>query len=231
MAKTSNDKKTASSSSSSAVNRRAGEKVGDVQTPIRFYTKDRRASKDDEEDTVEIPVKIDPTGNNDRSNTTKVAFPRLSSFADAGEKVIELRRDMNVKLYRPMGLVESSKMITRLRYLTMTLGTTAVQQISTAIIEAFKSVSKAMDATMTNEQREEISRNEISTCNWLSKPRHIGWNSLPEESKQELIQKANDRVENQVWFQLYSYAYPEFHSEALSKFDKYLKTQLIKPYG
>ena len=138
-----NDKK--SSTSKTTIRRLTGEKVPDTITPIRFYKKDAKKARQEKEegevyDEVDIPVKIDPNGTNDRSNTTKVTFSKLDSFADAGEAVIELRRELNVKIYKPMGLIGPEKMVSRVRYLTMILGTTAVQQMSKAITEAFKNV-------------------------------------------------------------------------------------------
>ena len=72
--------------------RKTGERVAGAVTPIRFH----QAKKVEEEDStqkVEIPVKIDPSGSSKASNTTKERFIRLDTFADAGESVIELRRE------------------------------------------------------------------------------------------------------------------------------------------
>ena len=120
-----------------------------------------------------------------------------------------------------------------MRYLTMTLGTTAVQQMSKAVSEAFKNISKKTDATMTHEERERTSVNEKGICDWLAQPRHnaLAWRALTPETQEEAINKANGMVEDQLWFFLYCLAYPETHAEALSQFDKYVKNQLIKPFG
>ena len=184
-------------------------------------------------DEVDIPVKIDPSGTTDRSNTTKVTFTKLDSFADAEEVVIELRRELNVKIYKPMGLIGPEKMVSCMRYLTMTLGTTAVQQMSKAVSEAFKNVSKKTDPTMSPEDRELMSVNEKSICDWLAKPRHnpSAWDMLTPKLQEEEISKVNNLVEDQLWFLLYCLAYPETHAEALSHFDRYVKTQIIKPFN
>ena len=69
---------------------------------LRDKKEAKKACQEKEEgevyDEVDIPVKIDPNGTNDRSNTTKVTFIKLDSFADAGEAVIELRRELNIFL-------------------------------------------------------------------------------------------------------------------------------------
>ena len=231
-----NDRKLSKSPSTDEMRRRAGEKVANVTTPVRFYKNDAkkaRLEKEDGEifDEVDIPVRIDPSGGNERSNTTKVTFTKIASFAEAGEAVIELRRDLEVKIYKPMGLVGPDKFVSRLRYLFMTLGTTATQQLSKAVTESFKWVSASTDATMKDEEREDISVNDKKICEWLAKPAQALWDGLSPERKKEKIETANTMMENHVWFHLYKLVYPEMHSEALNLFDKYIKTQLIKPRG
>ena len=221
----------------STARRDAGEKVPDTITPIKFYVKEAKKAREEEDgemfDEVDIPVKIDPSGSTDRSNTTKVTFTKLQSFADAGAKVIELRRDLNVNLYKPLGLIGPTKMVSRMRYLTMTLGTTAVQQMSKAITEAFKNVSKKHDVTMTQEDREKLSVNEKGICDWLSRPRfaQVAWDALDPDVQLEEIVSVNQKVEDQMWFFLNCLAYPETHAEALGYFDRYVKTQIVKPFG
>ena len=238
MARNSNNDKSSSSASKLTLRRLTGEKVPDTITPIRFYKKEAKKARQEKEegemyDEVDIPVKIDPSGTNDRSNTTKVTFVKLDSFADAGEAVIELRRELNVKIYKPMGLIGPAKMVSRMRYLTMTLGTTAVQQMSKAVSEAFKNVSKKVDVTMEQKDRERMSRNEKDICDWLAKPRlnPDAWDLLSSELQVEEVKKVNEAVENQLWFLLYCLSYPETHAEALGHFDRYVKTQIIKPFG
>ena len=160
-------------------------------------------------DEVEIPVKIDPNGGYERSNTTKETFKRLSTFADAREDVVELRRDLSVKLYRPMGLHETGRLVSRLRYLSMTLGTTAKQQLSKAVKTAFLKVAEKKDRTMTAEERIKLSGNEKMIYEWLGKPRHTAglWNGLTEEAKVEAIKEVSEMMEDHVWFHLNRLAY------------------------
>lgn len=213
--------------------RRAGEKTSGAVMPIRFYNKVGTKSKEGKEelDEVEIPVKIDPNGGFERQNTTKETFDRIITFADAGERVISLRRDINVKLYSPMGMQGPSKLVNRLRYLLMTLGTTAKQQLSRAIRTAFEVTSKKQDATMTEEEHKERSMDEKRIFKWLGQPRHALWSGLDDETKQEAIKKANVTMEDYIWFQLNRLAYPELHAEALGKYDTYLRTNLVKPFA
>ena len=134
MAKSGDKKGSSGSITITIPKKRQGERVSGVVTPIRFATKARKVKEAREDggylEEVEIPVKIDPNGGYERSNTTKESFRRLLTFADAGEEVVELRRDLDVKLYKPMGLMGPTRLVSRLRYLSMALGTTAKQQLS-----------------------------------------------------------------------------------------------------
>ena len=207
-------------------------------SPIRFYRSASELKKSQEEKEeagssnlyeVDIPVKIDPTGGNERANTTKEKFHRLLTFADAGEELVELRRDLEIKLYSPMGQVGPTKLVGRLRYLSMVLGTTARQQLSKAVRQSFVNVSTDLDATMTDNEREDNSKDEKKIYGWLAKPRQSLWQGLSDDEKNQAISRANKQMEDQVWFYLYRLAYPETHSEALTKFDTYITTQIVKP--
>ena len=127
-----------------------------TDTPIRFHQ--AKETLEDQEDVqkVEIPVKIDPSGSSKTSNTTKEKFNRLNTFADAGSNVIELRRDLDIKLYKPLGLVSPANFMYHLRYLAMLLGTTARQQLSKATKEAYLKVCETQDATITKAEREKM---------------------------------------------------------------------------
>ena len=135
MARSENQNNTSRNSVTATIpKRRAGERITGTVSPIRFFkAAGKKVNFSDKEEgelnleEVEIPVKIDPNGGYERSNTTKETFKRLATFADAGEEVVELRRDLSVKLYWPMGLHETGRLVSRLRYLSMTLGTTARQ--------------------------------------------------------------------------------------------------------
>ena len=166
----SNDKKAGSKIVTMTIpKKRQGEKVAGVYSPIRFVTKPKKAKDEKEEgsylEEVEIPVKIDPSGGYERANTTKEIFRRLLTFADAGEEFIELRRDLDVKLYKPMGLQGPDKTVSRVRYLSMTLGTTAKQQLSKAVEISFEYVARAKDATMKDEERDEIKKMRKGSSN------------------------------------------------------------------
>ena len=145
MAKAEESTSTSRNSMSAAIpKRRAGERITGTYSPIRFFKAPGKKPvyHETEEgeltlEEVKIPVKIDPNGGYERANTTKEMFKRLLTFADAGEEVVELKRDLSVKLYCPMGLHKVGRLVSRLRYLSMTLGTTAKQQLSKAVKTTF----------------------------------------------------------------------------------------------
>ena len=155
MTKTEKKVSTSGGSTFTIPKRRTGEKVAGAVTPIYFHQTKVQVEGDESTQKVEIPVKIDPSGSSKACNTTKEKFNRLNTFADAVQNVIDLRRDLDIKLYKPLGLTGPENFMYRLRYQAMLLGTTTRQQLSKAAEEAFLKVCEAQDATITVAERAE----------------------------------------------------------------------------
>ena len=161
--------------------RLTGEKVTGTQTPIRFFVKketEEEFSDGKGKDVVSIPVKINPSGGQGKGNMTESKFKLLDTFADAGERAINLRRELDVKVYGPMGLKGSSQVVERMRYLTIVLGTTAVQQLAKAFSQAFVEVSLVHDPSMDLVKRSNMTQHESQIALWMSQPRSTVWNGL-----------------------------------------------------
>ena len=90
---------------------------------------------------------------------------------------------------------------------------------------------KTKDATITKAEREKLAENEKLIFEWLLKPKHTMWDVLGADARALAVERANEAMEDQVWFHLNKLVFPETHSEALTKFDTYLTTQLVKPFN
>ena len=223
-----------SKSGNGGAKRFTGERVADTKTPIRFYKAKKSALmvEDGEEtpETVSIQVKIDPAKDEAKSNMTKATFNVLEDFSESGEKLIELRRDLDVKVYKGKGIQTGHQHVpARFQLLSVVCGTNAVQQLTKAIKNAFVTVSSEVDPDLDLVERSNIANDQTRIHAWLEKPRTKGWADLTNAEKSDAVKQAYKAFEDVTWFQLNALAYPNDHSEALNNFDVYVRTQLVKP--
>ena len=169
--------------------RLAGEKMVNTITPVRFVTKAKAKTGDEKDQAkfVGIPVKINPEEGGTKTNTTQAKIEMIDSFADAGESAIVFRRELDIKVFSPLGLQPIEKLPSSLRYMRLALGTAAIQQLAKAVSQAFVDVSFAKDPTMTLVERSNMRMDEKSIFDWLGQPRSRLWDGLTAELQQEAI--------------------------------------------
>ena len=75
-------------------------------TPAIPFCEQKVDEDDNEDETVDIRVMIDPLkGLNDKTNIDVKTFPSVKNLTGAGLEVLKLRRSLNMDVFKPEGLV------------------------------------------------------------------------------------------------------------------------------
>ena len=188
-------------SASQTPKRLTGEKVANTVTPLRFFVPapedtvelDVKSTK-----VVSIPVKINPGGGQGKANMMEAKFQVLDTFADAGERVIELRRELDVKVYSPMGLKGKDQVVERMRYLTIVLGTTAVQQLAKSFSQACMEDSLVIDPMMSKETQGTFAQDKAKIAEWIACPCSKDWDKKTAKDQKTLQIHASMILEDHV---------------------------------
>jgi hypothetical protein len=212
-------------------------------TPAIPFCEQKPDEDDDEVETVDIRVMIDPLkGSSDKTNIDVKTFPSVKNLTGAGLEVLKLRRSLNIDVFKPEGLVGSLSVEKRLTYFERFLKGSAKLQWNTAFVECQKQV---LDDLLTADNVSQI-RNVVtigtrkSFYEYLKSTETLDMTRAPNKRlKGASLQQAKDGLatpgfkclsfERALWFHMHKTMWTKSRN-VFSDQERYLSQHITKPF-
>ena len=220
-----------------------GENKTGLTPAILPFCEQKVDEDDDEVETVDIRVMIDPLkGSSDKTNIDIKTFPSVKNLMGTGLEVLKLRRSLNIDVFKPEGLVGSLSVEKRLTYFERFLKGSAKLQWNTAFVDCQKQV---LDDLLTVDNASTI-RNVLtigtrkSFYEYLKSTETLDMSRASNKRlKGASLQQAKDGLatpgfkclsfERALWFHLHKTMWTKSRN-VFSDQERYLSQHITKPF-